>query len=213
MRIAGFLGATGAALAGGYYFSGTNDFAVTVHRPLPEVNAAISGLRTFNGGLRQAGLATVHVDTARPSDRELIYSAGDAKSDKTMRIAFTFEPGATAGETIVHAAIDVPAVQMPSPEGKSGAYYLSERKVERSIEESVTGIAGDLDARRSPTTSAAQLNQMLDLVAMASQPGEMQKSLKRAEAMDAAARREAESAQPADWQPDSGNHDPSWLSD
>ena len=184
MRIAGLLGVAGATLAGGYYFSGTNDFAVTVHRPMPEVYSTFSGLRTFNDGLQRAGLASVHVNTARPSDHELIYSAGSADSKQTMRIAFTFEAGASPGETIVHAAIDVPPVDMPAPAGKHGRYVLSESKVEKAIQASVADLAADLDAGRSPEHSANKLNMMLDLVAIVSQPGEYQKTLNKVNAME-----------------------------
>lgn len=176
MRIIGLLGFTGAALAGGYAFSGTNDFAVTVHRPMAEVYSTFSGVRTFNGGFRQAGLATVHVSTSRPSDHELIYSAGDGDTTKTIRIAFTFEPGGNADETVVRAAIDVPPVEM-NMHGKR--YYLSEAKVERQIEKSVSAIASDIDTGRSPDDDTAKLNQMLDMVALASQPAEFQKAAKK----------------------------------
>src|SRR5688572_1172146 len=87
------LGAVAALFGGGYYFSGTNDFEVVVHRPQAEVYSAFSGLRTFSaGGLQQAGIATAGIQPSRPSANELVFTSGPDGGDASMRIAFTFEP-------------------------------------------------------------------------------------------------------------------------
>ena len=71
------LGAVAALFGGGYYFSGTNDFEVVVHRPQAEVYSAFSGMRTFSaGGLQQAGIATAGIRTSRPSANELVFTSG-----------------------------------------------------------------------------------------------------------------------------------------
>jgi len=162
------LGAVAALFGGGYYFTGTNDFEVEVHRPQAEVYSAFSGLRTFSsGGFQQAGIATAGIRTSRPSANELIFTSGPEGGDMSMRIAFTFEPIDGGQGTRVRAAIDVPPVEY---EIDGEDMYLSETKVENAIEESVAKMAEQIDMGRSPDEAASELNLTLDLVALASQP-------------------------------------------
>ena len=163
------LGAGAALFGGGYYFSGTNDFEVVVHRPQAEVYSAFNGLRTFSSGsgLQQAGIATAGVTTSRPSPNELIFTSGPEGGEQSMRIAFTFEPIDGGQATRVRAAIDVPPVKY---EIDGEAMELSESKVENAIEESVAKMAEQIDMGRSPSEAAGELNLTLDLVALASQP-------------------------------------------
>ena len=178
------LGAVAVLFGGGYYFSGTNDFEVVVHRPQGEVYSAFNGLRTFSGGsgLQQAGIATAGIQTSRPSPNELIFTSGPEGGDKSMRIAFTFEPIDGGQATRVRAAIDVPPVKY---EIDGEDMQLSESKVENAIEESVAKMAEQIDMGRSPSGAAAELNLTLDLVALASQPDKFnaaQATLERQEA-------------------------------
>ena len=162
------LGAVAALFGGGYYFSGTNDFEVVVHRPQAEVYSAFSGLRTFSaGGLQQAGITGAGIKTARPSGNELIFTSGPDGGDMSMRIAFTFEPLDGGQATRVRAAIDVPPVEYEI-DGEN--MQLSETKVENAIEESVAKMAEQIDMGRSPDQAASELNFTLDMVALASQP-------------------------------------------
>ena len=162
------LGAVAALFGGGYYFSGTNDFEVVVHRPQAEVYSTFSGLRTFSGGgLQQAGIATAGIRTSRPSANELIFTSGPEGGDMSMRIAFTFEPIDGGQGTRVRAAIDVPPVEY---EIDGQDMQLSETKVENAIEESVAKMAEQIDMGRSPDEAASELNFTLDMVALASQP-------------------------------------------
>lgn len=162
------VGAVAALFGGGYYFSGTNDFEVVVHRPQAEVYSAFSGLRTFSaGGLQQAGITGAGIKTARPSANELIFTSGPDGGEMSMRIAFTFEPVDGGQATRVRAAIDVPPVEY---EIDGEDMQLSETKVENAIEESVAKMAEQIDMGRSPDQPASELNFTLDMVALASQP-------------------------------------------
>src|SRR5688500_18344438 len=136
------LGAVAALFGGGYYFSGSNDFEVVVHRPHAEVYATFNGLRTFSSGLGQAGVQTAGIKTSRPSPNELIFTSGPEGGEQSMRVAFTFEPVAGGQATRVRAAIDVPPV---SYEIDGEDIQLSESKVENAIEESVAKIAEQID--------------------------------------------------------------------
>ena len=177
------LGAVAALFGGGYYFSGTNDFEVVVHRPQAEVYSTFSGLRTFSGGgLQQAGIATAGIRTSRPSANELVFTSGPDGGEMSMRIAFTFEPVDGGQATRVRAAIDVPPVEY---EIDGEDMELSESKVENAIEESVAKMAEQIDMGRTPDEAAAELNFTLDLVALASQPDKFNAAQATMEAQEA----------------------------
>jgi hypothetical protein len=106
------------------------------------------------------------VTITRPSDREIVFTIPASADVRGSRIAFTFSPAAN-GATLVKAAIDVPAVPMPS-EGQNKV--LSEDKVEAKFREAIETMAKRLDAGQSVDLSQQRLSQVLDAVAIASNP-------------------------------------------
>ena len=173
MESVGRLGIIAAALfGGGYVITGESDFEVPVNRPADEVYSAFSGARTFNGGLRNAGYAKVKVRTERPSDKEIVFWSGEEGAKNAMRIALTIEPGSSAKQSTLTAAIDVPAVEY-DVDGED--MVLSESKVEDVFEENIAAIAGRLSNGQDPQAELDEFRDMLDLVALATNPKEMQK--------------------------------------
>jgi hypothetical protein len=56
MRLLHALGMMGVGSVGAWAAYGSDDFSVTVHRPLPQTYAAFSAVHTFGTGLREAGI-------------------------------------------------------------------------------------------------------------------------------------------------------------
>lgn len=167
----------------GYVMSGSRDFTVEIGRPLPEVYETFNGIKTFGSGLRDEGFDVPETIVTRPSDHELVFTSPASDPARSSRIAFTFEPGANNAMTKVTAAIDVPPVQtIIDGEQKQ----LSEDKVEAQFKEAIGDMAKQMNQGNSTSVPAHKLNLLLDVVAIASHPGEFEKMRVRVEKLQAA---------------------------
>lgn len=184
--LGGWIGIALAAAGGGYVALGERDFSVTVHRPIDQTYAAFSAVHTFGGGLRTYGFDNAKVTIERPSDHEIVFSIPSTESQAGSRIALTFEPFDGGRATTVTAAIDVPPV--PHPEAGPNM-VLSEEKVEASFEEAIAAMAERLDAGQTVAQAQHELAQLLDVVALASNPAKFQAFSTRLDGLKAEAER------------------------
>lgn len=168
---------------GGYVMSGSRDFTVEIGRPLPEVYETFSSIKTFGSGLRDEGFDVPETVVTRPSDHELVFTSPAADPTRSSRIAFTFEPGANSATTKVTAAIDVPPVQAYIDGERK---ELSEDKVEGQFREAIGDMAKQMNQGNSTSVPAHKLKLLLDVVAIASHPGEFEKMRARVEKLKAA---------------------------
>jgi hypothetical protein len=106
---------------------GSEDFTINVARPADRVEDAFdsAGVDAELSGLF-SGLKVVRT---KPADDAVLYTIpGDGDFPATIKL--TFEPGKDGKTTIIHAAIDAPAIKV---DFESKAMVLSESKVEKMV--------------------------------------------------------------------------------
>lgn len=139
---------------------GGEDFQVEVKRPPAAVVAPFTGVDVREAQVLFAGL---QLKRTRPSENEILYTipgTGGAPSTVLLR----FEPLRGGEATMVHATVEVPAIQMNIDGGRK---VLSEMKVERALKSLIETTADDLEMGSAGAQGIARLSQLLVSLAVA----------------------------------------------
>jgi hypothetical protein len=125
------LTALALALAGCGLGKGGEDFALTVDSSPDKVMALLGGISPEEAG---AALTGVHFTVTSSTPGEVVYSIpmveqGGKRADPAL-IRLVLEPAKDGKTTVIHADVDVPAIQVMLGKAKM---YLSESKVENEL--------------------------------------------------------------------------------
>ena len=137
---------------------GSEDFTVRIARPADRVievlgHAELDGrIASYFPGLK--------LERTRPTSNEVLYTMpGDGSFPAVIHL--TFE--SANGDTVVHAAVDVPSVKV-ALEGKNKV--ISEFKVERALKELIETVRTKLEAGNDTAVPQKDLSQLLTALAI-----------------------------------------------
>ena len=137
---------------------GAEDFTVRIARPPDRVMQVLghAGLDAGLGG-RFAGLK---MDRTEPAENQVLYTIpGDSSFPATVRL--TFEPVDGGNGTVVHAAIDVPAVKVTL---KGKTKVISEPKVETAIRALIEKTGSKLEEGGDTVSERKEFSQILTVL-------------------------------------------------
>lgn len=156
---------------------GTEDFSVNVADNPQLVYAAFDEASGYGSALRDSGLMTLDKDVVvtRQNGKTITWHVPSSADSDGSTITLTFVQGATAGQTVIEAKVDV----APVHDIHNSKLVVSEDKVAGILEGTVRSMATDLDRDASYRESGRAMNGVFDLVAIATNPG-MAQSLNRA---------------------------------
>lgn len=155
---------------------GTEDFSVVVNDRPQLVYAAFDEASGYGSALRDSQLMSLDKDVVitRQSGKAITWHVPSSADSDGSTVTLNFEQGASSGQTIIRATVDV----APVHDTKNSKLVVSEEKVAGILEEAVRDMAGDLGRDSSYRESGRTLNGIFDLVAIATNPG-MSESLNR----------------------------------
>ncbi len=139
---------------------GGEDFTVKIARPPSRVAVALGQI-----GLDQQMTTLfpgLKVDRTAPADGEILYTV-PGNADFPAAVHFTLESAEGGKATIVHAAIDVPDVQV-TIDKKS--MVISETKVEIAVHDIVKDIGSKLEEGGDTVHEREKLSQLLTVLAV-----------------------------------------------
>ncbi len=139
---------------------GSEDFAVTVDRPVAKVTEAFGRVSMDNEFSQLVpGLRIVRTE---PAKNEVLYSIpGDGKFPATIKL--TFESAGGGQVTVVHAAVDVPSTAVEFA-GKS--MVVSENKVEKMIRDLLGSAKRKLEKGESIEDEKRDFGRVLTVLAI-----------------------------------------------
>ena len=141
---------------------GSEDFTVQIDRPADRV-AQVLGHGEFDRQL-SGYFSGNKLQRTEPTNSEVVYTMpGDGASPAVIH--FTFEQVGGGRATVVHAAIDVPAVKIVL-KGKTKA--ISESRVERAVKELVQKVGSKLEGGRDTTAERKEFSQILTVLGIVS---------------------------------------------
>ena len=150
---------------------GSEDFTVKIARPSSRVAVALgqSGLDGQLSGL----FPGIRIDRSQPAKGQVLYTIpGNGKFPAAVRFSFEDADGGKA--TVVHAAIDVPAVTVQM---KGKTKYVSEYRVERAIKGIVEGIGSKLEENGDTSSERARFSQLLTVLAIITDSRQLERAL------------------------------------
>lgn len=141
--------------------SGSEDFALTVKRPVVSVFAPFSDVQVQSEARRL--FPSLKLQRSRPSDNEVLYTFPVEGEDPAMiRLVFESIDGGKA--TVVHATVDVPAVTMVIA-GKPKV--ISEFLVEAGLRRLIKNATASIEAGSSGADASREFAALLTAVAIA----------------------------------------------
>lgn len=156
---------------------GTEDFSVTVNDSPQLVYSAFNTATGYGSALRDSELMSLDKDVVitREDGKAITWHVPSSADSDGSTITLSFVPGDDPGKTVIRATVDV----APVKDVRNTRLVVSEDRVAGILEEAVRDVATDLDRDMSYRESGRTFNGVLDLVAIATNPG-MTQSLNRA---------------------------------
>jgi hypothetical protein len=149
-----------AALLLGGCGRGSEDFTVRIARP-PERVIQVLGHGELDADLREH-FPGLKIERTEPAENEVLYSIpGDSSFPAAIHL--TFEAVNSGTETVVHAAVDVPAAKV-SLKGKGKV--ISEIKVEKVLRELVEKVGSKLEEGGDTAAERKDFSQLLTALAI-----------------------------------------------
>ena len=141
---------------------GSEDFTVRIARPADRV-AQVLGHGELDTEI-STYLSGIKLQRTEPTKNEVVYTMpGDGAFPAVIHL--TFEPVEGGKATVVHAAIDMPAVKIVL-KGKTKA--ISETKVELAVKELVEKVGSKLEEGRDTMAERKEFSKMLTLLGIIS---------------------------------------------
>ena len=148
---------------------GSEDFTVRIDRPADRV-AQMLGHGELDREL-SGHFSNIKLQRTEPTENEVVYTMpGDGASPAVIH--FTFEPVEGGKATVVHAAIDVPAIKIVL-KGKTKA--ISETRVERAVKELVQKVGSKLEEGRDTMAERKEFSQILTVLGIVSNSKQLQR--------------------------------------
>lgn len=141
--------------------NGSEDFALTVKRPVASVFAPFSDVQVQSEARRM--FPTLKLQRTRPSDSEVLYTFPVEGEDPAV-IRLRFESTDDGRATIVHATVDVPAITMVIG-GKPKV--VSEFLVEAGLRRLIRNATAGLEAGSSGADASMEFAALLTALAIA----------------------------------------------
>ena len=141
--------------------SNTEDFALTVKRPVASVFTPFSDVQIASEA--RTLFPTLRLTRTRPSDNEVLYTFPvEGQDPAVIRLVFESTEGGKA--TIVHATVNVPAIKTEF-DGKPKV--LSETLVELGLRKLIKAAASGMEAGSSGEVASKEFAGLLTMLAIA----------------------------------------------
>lgn len=150
---------------------GSEDFTVRIARPPERVMQALghAGLDADLGGY----FTGLKVDRSMPSKDTVLYTIpGDARFPAGVLLTFEAVDGGKG--TVVHAAIDVPAVKVTF---KGKTKVISETKVEFAIRDLIQKVGSKLEEGGDTVTERKELSKILTVLAVVTDSKQLRRAV------------------------------------
>lgn len=139
---------------------GSEDFTVRIARPADRVMEVLGHAEL--DGLIASHFPGLKIERSQPASNEVLYTVpGDGRFPAAIHL--TFEAASDGNETVVHAAVDVPPVNVEL-DGK--AKVISETKVERVLKDLIESVRTKIESGGDTAGPQKDLSQLLSTLAI-----------------------------------------------